>query len=56
MAETRYRIVETDMFGGDYPDEKFVNIPPTRESRRSPKDRRHHQRAEQGRVAILGSP
>ena len=22
-----YRIVETDNFGGDYPDEKFVNIP-----------------------------
>lgn len=21
------RIVETDNFGGDYPDEKFVNIP-----------------------------
>lgn len=25
----RYRIVETDNFGGDYPDEKFVNLPPT---------------------------
>jgi hypothetical protein len=22
----RYRIVETDNFGGDYPDEKFLNI------------------------------
>ncbi len=22
------RIVETDNFGGDYPDEKFLNIPP----------------------------
>lgn len=25
----RYKIVETDNFGGDYPDEKFLNIPPT---------------------------
>ena len=24
-----YRIVETDNFGGDYPDEKFVNLPPS---------------------------
>ena len=24
----RYRIVETDNFGGDYPDEKFVNVHP----------------------------
>lgn len=23
-----YRIVETDNFGGDYPDESFVNIDP----------------------------
>ena len=23
-----YRIVETDNFDGDYPDEKFVNVPP----------------------------
>lgn len=23
-----HRIVETDNFGGDYPDEKFVNLPP----------------------------
>ena len=23
----KYRIVETDNYGGDYPDEKFVNIP-----------------------------
>lgn len=23
----RYKIVETDNFAGDYPDEKFVNIP-----------------------------
>ena len=22
------KIVETDNFGGDYPDEKFVNLPP----------------------------
>jgi hypothetical protein len=22
-----YKIVETDNFGGDYPDEKFVNLP-----------------------------
>ena len=22
-----YRIVETDNYGGDYPDEKFVNLP-----------------------------
>lgn len=22
-----YKIVETDNFGGDYPDEKFINIP-----------------------------
>ena len=25
-----YRIVETDNFGGDYPDEKFLPIPPIR--------------------------
>ena len=25
---TLYRIVETDNFGSDYPDEKFLNIPP----------------------------
>lgn len=24
-----YYIVETDNFGGDYPDESFVNLPPT---------------------------
>lgn len=24
---TMYRIVETDNYGGDYPDEKFVNLP-----------------------------
>lgn len=24
----RYRVVETDNFGGDYPDEKFLPIPP----------------------------
>lgn len=23
-----FRIVETDNFGGDYPDESFVNLPP----------------------------
>ena len=23
-----YKIVETDNYNGDYPDEKFVNIPP----------------------------
>jgi hypothetical protein len=23
----RYKIIETDNFGGDYPDEKFVNLP-----------------------------
>ena len=23
-----YKIVETDNFGGDYPDEKFVSLPP----------------------------
>jgi len=22
------RIIETDNFGGDYPDEKFLNLPP----------------------------
>ena len=22
-----YKIIETDNFGGDYPDEKFVNVP-----------------------------
>jgi hypothetical protein len=22
-----YKVVETDNFGGDYPDEKFVNLP-----------------------------
>lgn len=27
MTLTRYKIVETDNFGGDYPDEKFVNLP-----------------------------
>jgi hypothetical protein len=26
---TRYKIVETDNFGGDYPDEKFLNLPAT---------------------------
>ena len=25
---TLYRIVETDNFGGDYPNEKFLNLPP----------------------------
>jgi hypothetical protein len=25
---TLYQIVETDNFDGDYPDEKFVNLPP----------------------------
>lgn len=29
MNITRYKIVETDNFGGDYPDEKFVNVPAT---------------------------
>ncbi len=29
---TLYRIVETDNFGGDYPDEKFVNLPGLRKS------------------------
>jgi hypothetical protein len=24
-----YKIIETDNFGGDYPDERFVNIPLT---------------------------
>ena len=24
-----YKIIETDNFGGDYPDEKFLNIPST---------------------------
>ena len=29
MAEMdMYRIVETDNFDGDYPDESFVNLPP----------------------------
>ncbi len=28
---TRYRIVETDNFGRDYPDEKFLRIPPLSE-------------------------
>ena len=23
-----FRIIETDNFGGDYPDERFVNLPP----------------------------
>ena len=27
MRGTMYRIVETDNFGGDYPNEKFVNLP-----------------------------
>lgn len=26
---TRYKIVETDNYDGDYPDESFVNIPAT---------------------------
>lgn len=26
-----YLIVETDNFGRDYPDEKFVNLPPMRQ-------------------------
>lgn len=25
----RYKIVETDNFGGEYPNEKFVNLPAT---------------------------
>jgi hypothetical protein len=25
--KTRYKIVETDNFSSDYPDEKFINIP-----------------------------
>lgn len=25
------RIIETDNFGGDYPDEKFLNLPPMTE-------------------------
>jgi hypothetical protein len=25
------KIIETDNFGGDYPDEKFLNLPPLRE-------------------------
>ena len=25
---TRWKIVETDNYAGDYPDESFVNIPP----------------------------
>lgn len=29
----RYRIVETDNFNGDYPDEKFVNLPATTEEK-----------------------
>jgi hypothetical protein len=28
-----FRIVETDNFGGDYPDEKFVNLPVTTEAK-----------------------
>lgn len=27
------RIVETDNFGGDYPDEKFLNLPPMAEDK-----------------------
>jgi hypothetical protein len=27
IGGTMYRIVETDNFGGDYPNEKFVNLP-----------------------------
>ena len=26
---TRFKVVEGDNFGGDYPDEKFVNVPAT---------------------------
>jgi hypothetical protein len=26
-----YRIVESDNYGGDYPDEQFVNLPPMSE-------------------------
>lgn len=29
MSITRYKIVEGDNWGGDYPDEKFVNLPAT---------------------------
>lgn len=29
MTDDLYKIVETDNFDGDYPDEKFVNIPAT---------------------------
>src|ERR1700754_4949375 len=32
-SDMRYKIVETDNFGGDYPDEKFVNVPPTSQQR-----------------------
>ncbi|MCP4377694.1 MAG: hypothetical protein GY794_16150 [bacterium] len=28
MNWTEYRIIETDNFGGDYPDEKFINVIP----------------------------
>ena len=28
---TMFKIVETDNFGGDYPNEKFLNLPPMRE-------------------------
>lgn len=28
---SRYRIVETDNHGGDWPNESFVNLPPTTE-------------------------
>jgi len=27
----KYRVVETDNFGGDYPDEKFLHTPPLTE-------------------------
>ncbi len=30
---TTFRIVETDNFDGDYPDEKFVNLPETTEEK-----------------------
>ena len=33
MSCQLFRIVETDNHGGDYPDEKFLNLPATTEAR-----------------------
>ena len=33
LRTARWKIVETDNFGGDYPDEQFVNVAPTTQAK-----------------------